>query len=703
MTLTPNQTRMWARGFVRLATAGLLPVFLACADAAAPATAWPGAEWETAKPGAVGMAAARLNEARDYALTGGGSGMITRRGKVVMTWGDQGKLYDLKSSSKAIGVTLLGVAILDGKMSLDDPAVKHHPTFGVPPETNAQKGWLDKITLRHLANQTAGFDKPGGYTELLFAPGTEWSYSDGGPNWLAECITLAYGRDLNDVMFERVFTPIGAKPTDIRWRPNAYRPRTMNGVARREFGAGFHANVSAMARIGYLYLREGKWREQRILPAEFVQLAGRPAKELADLPVRRPENHGNASWHYGLLWWNNGDGTLPGVPRDAYWSWGLYDSLIVVIPSLDIVVARAGQSWKKTSDEHYDVLKPFLTPIVSSVKDPGKTQVALAPEQPPYPPSPVIKELRWSPKETIIRLAPGSDNWPLTWADDDALYGAYGDGQGFKPFVERKLSQGIAKITGTPPNIQGVNVRAQGAEFIGDGRSGPKSSGILMVDGVLYLLARNFDNARLGWSHDHGATWTWAEWKFTTSFACPTFLNFGKNYAGARDEFVYVYSQDGDSAYDGADHMVLARVPKTKLKERAAYEFFAGNTAYGEPAWTRDIAGRKPVFTFPGNCFRIGISYNPVLKRYLWCQIFPGSTHPQGARFQGGFGIFDAPEPWGPWTTAFYTPAWDVGPGDMSVLPTKWMSADGKSMYLAFAGDDSFSVRKAEVVLRNGR
>ena len=54
-----------------------------------------------------------------------------------------------------------------------------------------------------------------------------------------------------------------------------------------------------------------------------------------------------ASDHYGVLWWTNEDGTLPDVPRDAYWAWGLNDSVIAVIPSLDIVVSRAGPSgWR---------------------------------------------------------------------------------------------------------------------------------------------------------------------------------------------------------------------------------------------------------------------------------------------------------------------------------------------------------------------
>ena len=75
------------------------------------AVEWPADQWSTATPAEAGMVAARLEQARDYALTGGGSGMITRHGKVVLTWGDQAKLYDLKSSSKAIGVTLLGIAL----------------------------------------------------------------------------------------------------------------------------------------------------------------------------------------------------------------------------------------------------------------------------------------------------------------------------------------------------------------------------------------------------------------------------------------------------------------------------------------------------------------------------------------------------------------------------------------------------------------
>jgi hypothetical protein len=68
---------------------------------------------------------------------------------------------------------------------------------------------------------------------------------------------------------------------------------------------------------------------------------------------------------------------MPGVPRDAYWAWGLGDNLIVVIPSLDIVIARTGNDPDDPSlpqlrterNGSYDVLVPLLTPIVESVTD----------------------------------------------------------------------------------------------------------------------------------------------------------------------------------------------------------------------------------------------------------------------------------------------------------------------------------------------
>ena len=146
--------------------------------------------------------------------------------------------------------------------------------------------------------------------------------------------------------------------------------------------------------------------------------------------------------------------------------------------------------------------------------------------------------------------------------------------------------------------------------------------------------------------------------------------------------------------------MVLARVPKTQIMNREAYEFFVERDAAGRKrraGRSNDLGQRGAVFSHPGKCYRSGITYCPGLKRYLWCQIHPESTDPRGPRFQGGFGVYDAPEPWGPWTTVYYTDDWDVGPGDTSSFPTKWISTDGRTAHLVFSGDDSFSIRKAEL------
>ena len=55
----------------------------------------------------------------------------------------------------------------------------------------------------------------------------------------------------------------------------------------------------------------------------------------------------------------------------------------------------------------------------------------------------------------------------------------------------------------------------------------------------------DYTNARLAWSANLGVNWTWADWYFSETFACPAFVQFGKNYEGARDGYVYVVSPVG--------------------------------------------------------------------------------------------------------------------------------------------------------------
>ncbi|KPL01565.1 MAG: hypothetical protein AMK75_04310 [Planctomycetes bacterium SM23_65] len=444
------------------------------------------------------------------------------------------------------------------------------------------------------------------------------------------------------------------------------------------------------ARVGRLMLRKGNWQGKQILSEKWI------AGVLADAGGPPPDRtKDRAAPRSGLCWWLNVDGVWKDVPRDAFAGAGAQNQILFVVPSLDLIVVRFGR--KNLGKQFWRGLELHLfNPLLQACA--GKPK-AVKRGALPYPPSPVIRGVKFAPVASIVRKADGSDNWPITWADDGHQYTSYGDGWGFKPRTKEKLSQGFAKIVGGPENFRGENIRSGTGERTGDGPKGAKASGMLMVDGVLYMWVRNVKNSQLAWSTDHAKTWTWSKWKFTTSFGCPTFLNFGKNYAGARDDYVYTYSQDGPSAYVNYDGVVLARVHKSKITERKSYEFFVSPGAKGEPVWTRDIAKRGHVFVHPGRCYRMDVVYHPAIKRYLMVQAFHN--------LKGGWGLYDAPEPWGPWTTVHYTEDWGLGDTHGFRLPGKWLGKDGTTIGVLFSGRphrgvnwDSFCVRKATLQLR---
>ncbi|MFN8179032.1 MAG: T9SS type A sorting domain-containing protein [bacterium] len=301
---------------------------------------------------------------------------------------------------------------------------------------------------------------------------------------------------------------------------------------------------------------------------------------------------------------------------------------------------------------------------------------------PPCPASTAIPGLEW---HETLNLGTDNDNWPTTWSDDDNVYAAGGDGFGFGG----ERGNWICRIQGSPPNLTGANITRIST---GSGAQGTKGSGILSVSGTLYLWARNADgngsSAQLGWSTDHGSTWTWGPTFALLGY--PTFINFGKDYAGARDTYVYTVSHDDSSAYAPSDRFILLRVPAASITNMSAYEYFVRTDGAGAPIWSSDPAQRGAVFTYvdagQAQCERSGISYHATLGRYLWFQSYP---------LLGGFGVYDAPQPWGPWTTVYFTTGWDQDPGDCGGFCTKYSS--GNTVWLVFSGGDNLRVRRATV------
>ena len=292
---------------------------------------WPDREWPTATPESQGLTADGLDALAVYARKyGGDPGCVIRHGRLVKEWGDPAARADVKSATKgAVGTTLLGLAVDSGLVRLDDRARKHYPALGAEKKENAAKGWLDRITVRQLATMTAGFDD-GRPPRLVYEPGTRGIYSNDTANMLAELLTIRFGEDLRAVLKRKVMGPLGARDSEWAWRDNQFRAKTVNGLPSREFAAGLTITHRALARIGYLYLREGNWKGKRILSRDFVRTATRPT----DLPAPYP--------FYALYWGSNGKGTFADLPRDAFWALGLGDSFVLVCPGLDVVAVRLG-------------------------------------------------------------------------------------------------------------------------------------------------------------------------------------------------------------------------------------------------------------------------------------------------------------------------------------------------------------------------
>lgn len=326
--------------------------------------------------------------------------------------------------------------------------------------------------------------------------------------------------------------------------------------------------------------------------------------------------------------------------------------------------------------------------------------------QSPYPRSEVIAGVAFD-DATARTEAPGSDIWPMTWAANGNLYTAWGDGGGFGGNNDDgRVSLGVARVVGGKNDYRGENL----AGGVGAPHPAPftgKSEGILALGPTLYLWRDGdassleyFKFAELWRSDDLGATWRETGVRFSKAggdfpegdqgIFAPAFCQFGQAYAGARDDYVYIYAPD---IIDPTHWKVrlpgrinLMRVLRGRIESKQAYEFFAGTDERGAPRWTTVPGERRPMWEDAVNgTHRVAVSYNPGLKRYLLTTIAIDRT--------GWMSIYDAPEPWGPWThvhTEHNPERW----GTLTIIFTfvnKWLSADGRDFVLVHTKNDRWA------------
>ena len=311
----------------------------------------------------------------------------------------------------------------------------------------------------------------------------------------------------------------------------------------------------------------------------------------------------------------------------------------------------------------------------------------------PYPHSNLIREITWS-WDTYTNAAIGSDLWPVTWGPDNNLYTAWGDGGGFGGSDhDGRVAMGFARIEGTPDHWRGVNVNGgKNTEHPASFPQKGKTGALIFVHGVLYAAVNLQDgtwpavNHELAWSTNFGATWAMTGWFFPKGaghFQPSAFLNFGKDYAGVPkqlEDYVYLYGVKRVTDSQKVGGIYLTRVPVDQIKEHTAYEYFRGTNSNGESTWTAKSDKAEIVFN-DHNCDGIGsVVYAPALKRYLLASFHGGP---------GQLGVFDAPNPWGPWTTVCYYENFGgmgaTGEGLVCTFPPKWMSADGLTLWCIFS------------------
>jgi CubicO group peptidase (beta-lactamase class C family) len=297
--------------------------------------------------------------------------VVAYRGQIVAERYAQGAHQDMQleswSMGKSITATLIGILIREGALALDDPA----PV----PAWQAEGDPRRAITVRNLLNMSSGlhftaprdpdYSEDQGYPDhmliytgaidafefsigkpLQFPPGTEGRYRNSDPltlGYLVKKIVTERGEDYFTWPQKALFDKIGIRRQVLE--PDPYGNFLLTGY---DYGTARN-----WTRLGLLYLRDGVWQGERLLPEGFVSFVSTPAPGWKE-PV------------YGGLFWVNGTGEYA-LPREAYRMAGAGGQNTFIVPSHDLVIVRMGHFLGDSPDMRRE-LDEALAGILQAVK-----------------------------------------------------------------------------------------------------------------------------------------------------------------------------------------------------------------------------------------------------------------------------------------------------------------------------------------------
>jgi CubicO group peptidase (beta-lactamase class C family) len=205
-----------------------------------------------------------------------------------------------------------------------------------------QEGLSDlekQVTIYDLLTARSGIYHPAGYetpwmrsikpARHSYAPGTWWCYSNWDFNALGTIFTKLTGLGIHAAFAERIAKPLGMQ--DFRFTAESQDGWLEPSERSRHPAYPFRMSTRDLARFGFLFLRDGRGRQQQVVPANWTATSVLPYSDAGPRGA------------YGYMWWVTRCGVgFPGVvsPEGTYSARGAGGHYCVVIPPLDLVIVH---------------------------------------------------------------------------------------------------------------------------------------------------------------------------------------------------------------------------------------------------------------------------------------------------------------------------------------------------------------------------